>query len=74
VREAITKYFKDRECFTLIRPVTDEAKLSHIEELKWEDLKSDFRREVTNFVKSVKKKLVKPKMIHGKVLNASMFL
>ena len=57
----------------MIRPVADENKLAHIEDIKWEELKSDFRKEVTSFVKSVKKKL-RPKMIGGKVLNPSMFL
>jgi hypothetical protein len=73
IRESIVKYFKERECFTLIRPVTDEYKLAHVEELKWEDLKGEFRKEVTNFVKTVKKRL-RPKMINGKLINASMFL
>jgi len=50
IRDSITKYFKDRECFTFIRPVADESKLAHIEDLKWEELKSDFRKEVTTFV------------------------
>lgn len=53
--------------------MNDEAKLAHIEELKYEDLKLDFRKQVTAFINNVKKKL-RPKVIHGKVLNASMFL
>jgi hypothetical protein len=73
IREAITKYFKERECFIMVRPVTDESKLSHVDDLKWEELKSDFRREVSNFTSTIKKKL-KPKVINGKLLNSSMFL
>jgi len=73
IREAITKYFKERDCFTLVRPVTDEAKLAHIDSLKFEDLKSEFRKGVTSFIKEVKKRL-KTKSINGKVLNPSMFL
>jgi hypothetical protein len=73
IREAITKYFKERECFTMIRPVSDEAKLAHVDSLKWEELKTDFRKEVTSFVKDVKKKL-RPKVVNGKFLNASMVL
>jgi hypothetical protein len=41
--------------------------------MKWEELKLDFRKEVTQFISSVKKKL-KPKVVNGKILNASMFL
>lgn len=57
----------------MIRPVSDESKLAHVDSLKWEELKSDFRKEVSAFVTTVKKKL-KPKIINGKILNASMFL
>jgi hypothetical protein len=57
----------------MIRPVSDESKLAHVDSLKFEDLKTDFRKEVTSFVKEVKKRL-KPKIINGKVLNSSMFL
>ena len=57
----------------MIRPVNDESKLAHIEELKYEDLKLEFRKQVTALLNTVKKKL-RPKVINGKVLNASMFL
>jgi len=57
----------------MIRPVSDESKLAHVDSLKWEELKSDFRKEVTSFVKDVKKKL-RPKVVNGKFLNASMVL
>eukprot|EP00347_Sterkiella_histriomuscorum_P019605 403340994 len=73
IRESIKKYFKDRDCYTFIRPVSDESKLAHVDSLKWEELKTDFRREVSGFVKDMKKKL-KPKIINGKFLNTSMFL
>lgn len=57
----------------MIRPVSDESKLAHVDSLKFEELKTDFRKEVTNFIKEVKRRL-KPKIINGKVLNTSMFL
>lgn len=73
MREAIQKYFKERDCHTLIRPINDESKLAHIEDLKYEELKLDFRKQVASLISSVKKKM-RPKVINGKVLNASMFL
>ena len=73
IREAIINFFKDRDCHTLIRPVSDESKLAHVDEMKFEDLKLEFRKQVTALISSVKKKL-KPKVINGKVLNSSMFL
>lgn len=57
----------------MVRPVTDESKLSHVDDLKWEELKSEFRKEVSNFTSTIKKKL-KPKIINGKLINSSMFL
>jgi len=53
--------------------VADESKLAHIEDLKWEDLKSEFRRETIHFVKTVKRRL-KPKTVNGKIITSSMFL
>ena len=78
IRLAILKHFKERECFTMIRPVSEESKLAHVESLSWDDssnngLKPEFKRQVTNFVNQVGKKL-KPKVIQSKHLNASMLL
>lgn len=52
IRNAIVKNFRERECFTMIRPVTEEGKLAHIEEFPWDgpDLKPDFKRQVTHFI------------------------
>ena len=75
IRSAIVGNFKERECFTMIRPVADEAKLAHIDSLKWESdsLKPEFKKQVNSFVNQVGKK-VKAKAINGKYLNSSMFL
>ena len=57
----------------MIRPISDESKLAHVDNMKWEDLKPDFRKQVTSLVSQVKQKL-KVKSVHGKTLNSSMFL
>lgn len=57
----------------MIRPVTDESKLSHVDELKFEDLKLDFRKGVNVIMNAIKKRL-RPKIVNGKTLNAGMFL
>lgn len=57
----------------MIRPVTDESKLSHIEELKFEDLKLDFRKGINILMNAIKKRL-RPKQVNGKTLSANMFL
>jgi hypothetical protein len=55
VRAAITRTFKEREAFTMIRPVADEAKLAHIENVKWDAtgdaaLKPEFKKQVNAFI------------------------
>ena len=50
IRGAIVNNFKERECFTFIRPVSDEAKLAHVEEQTWESLKPEFKKQVVFFV------------------------
>ena len=70
---AIKKAFKTTECRTLIRPIIDETKLAHIEDIPYEQLKPEFRSEVEKLLKEMKDKCV-PKIVAGKPLNASMFL
>ena len=44
IREAIKHFFTDRNCTILIRPITDESKLAHVEDLPYEELKPEFRK------------------------------
>lgn len=73
VRGAIVSCFKERECFALGRPVTEEAKLAHVEKVPWDNLRPEFKRQAIHLVNTVGRKL-KPKVIAGKHLNGSMFL
>ncbi|CAI2384081.1 unnamed protein product [Moneuplotes crassus] len=73
IREGITKYFKDRDCYTLIRPLNDEDELAHIEEQDFTSLKPEFQDQMNRVIKKIYSK-AKPKIIDGKSLNISMFL
>ena len=73
IRDAILRHFKERECFTIVRPVSDESKLAHVDSVEWDALKPEFKKQVTNLVNQVGRKL-KPKVINGKHLNGSMLL
>ena len=42
IRESITRFFINRDCMTMIRPVTDETKLAHIEELDSSEIRPGF--------------------------------
>jgi hypothetical protein len=39
IRRGITAYFRERECYTFIRPVSDEAQLRNINNLPYSDLR-----------------------------------
>lgn len=73
IREGITKYFKDRDCYTLIRPLNEEDLLAHIEEQSFSSLKPEFQAQMNKLIQKIYAKS-KPKLINGKALNSSMFL
>ena len=42
IRENIIKYFKERECITLPRPVEQEEDLHKLNEIRFDQLKPNF--------------------------------
>ena len=50
VWESIHKFFSERDCITLIRPISDENRLAHIEDEHFESLKPEFQQGVNLFV------------------------
>ena len=58
---------------TLPRPVLNEFDLANIENLKWENLKPEFKKECNKMMEDLKINC-KVKEIHGKVLNSQMLL
>jgi|LauGreDrversion4_2_1035121.scaffolds.fasta_scaffold221970_2 hypothetical protein len=42
IRQVLMKYFKHRDCCTMVRPLVDEEKLQKLEELSFESLRPDF--------------------------------
>lgn len=73
IRESITRYFKDRDCYTIIRPINDEDLLAHIEEQEYTSLRPEFQEQMNALMAKIYTK-AKPKIINSKTLNASMFL
>jgi hypothetical protein len=45
-KQALSQLFSSLDCTTLVTPVTDEAKLQRLIELKWEELRPEFRTEI----------------------------
>ena len=68
----IKAFFKDRECYTLVRPTTDEAELQHLDQKELETLRPEFISQTKSLRNHILTK-VKLKEINGRVLDGEMF-
>ncbi len=73
IRKLIKSYFKERDCHTLVRPLTGEELLQNLENIPFEQLRPEFVNSVCNLRKKVLGG-VKPKSLKGKNLNGEMFV
>ena len=73
IRKLIKTYFKDRDCFTMVRPLTNEKQLQNLEDLPPEKMRAEFLEQVIQLRKKVLGR-VKVKTLNGKALNAEMYL
>ena len=68
----MTSFFRDRDCFTMVRPLVDENKLQDLDAIPFEELRPDFIEQVIQFRKRVTQGL-KIKTVNGKQLNGDMY-
>lgn len=68
IRESIIKYFPDRECVTLPRPVEKEEDLRNLKYIPFENLKPNFRLEYSELKNKIFKE-TKCKRFKGKAMN-----
>ena len=73
IRRLIKTYFKDRDCFTMIRPLTNEGQLQNLEDLPVEKLRPEFLEQILSLRKKILNR-VKVKTLNGKPLNSDMYL
>ena len=73
IRKLIKSYFKDRDCFTMVRPLTNENQLQNLEELPPEKLRPEFLEEIISLRKKIFSR-VKIKTLNNKALNGEMYL
>ena len=73
IRKLIKAYFKDRDCFTMVRPLTNENQLQNLEDLPPEKLRPEFLEQIIGLRKKVLGR-VKVKTLNGKPLNGEMYL
>lgn len=65
-------YFKDRDCFTLVRPLTKEENLQNLEKMDIDELRPEFSRQVIGLRRHILNKM-RPKTMNNKVLTGAMY-
>lgn len=68
LRECVKTLFTQRECFTLVRPVMDEAQLRRASELLDEELRPEFVAQMHSIRQRILS-IVMPKQLFGKVMD-----
>ena len=71
IKENLIKYFKERECVTLPKPLEEEKDLILLKRVPLEELKDDFKNEFWNLHNKIFK-ASKAKIINGKITNGPM--
>lgn len=72
IRSKFKQVFPRRNCFTLVRPVNDEKLLRRIEEVDYEDLRREFRVELSKLLHFIGSRSA-VKKVRGKSLNGKSF-
>lgn len=71
IRRLLKAFFKDRDCCTMVRPLTKEDELQSLESIDMKDLREEFVEQVMTLRRKVLHR-VKPKMLNGAELNGDM--
>lgn len=71
IRRLIQQFFPDRDCCTLVRPVTNEEGLQNLADRPLEDLRPEFVEQVLLLRKTIFNQ-VKPKALNGNYLSGEM--
>ncbi|KAL0889277.1 hypothetical protein Bca101_013260 [Brassica carinata] len=67
IRDSIRALFPDRECFALVRPLTNEKDLQRLDQIPLEDLRGEFAAGLDSLTKFVFEK-TRPKQVAGTVM------
>jgi hypothetical protein len=71
IRRLLTTFFKDRDCCTMIRPLTKEDQLQNLADLELDKLRPEFVEQIQTLRRKVINR-IKPKQINGRKLNGEM--
>ena len=73
IRSVLKGFFKDRECFTMIRPLVDENLLRNLHKIEVEKLRPEFVDQVINLRKKILSH-TKIKELNNSELDGSMYV
>jgi len=73
IRKLITTYFKERDCFSMVRPIENEIDLQNLQSLDDTLIRKEFLDQAETLRNKVFKK-VKPKIFNNKTLSGSMLI
>lgn len=73
IRRLVSNYFKDKDCFTMVRPTEQEKDLQNVQNLDDSSLRPEFATQMHNLRNKVFKK-IKPKHLNGRNITGLMFL
>ncbi len=72
IRTLLKDFFRERNCITLVRPLTEESNLQNLDKMDLSQLRPEFSEQVNN-LRKIALKQIKPKTLNGKQLNGEMF-
>lgn len=72
IRSLLKDFFRERNCITLVRPLTEETNLQNLDKLDLSQLRPEFSEQVNN-LRKIALKQIKAKTLNGKLLNGEMF-
>jgi hypothetical protein len=72
IRKYLREFFKDRDCQTLVRPLTNEENLQKLEQMPFDELRPEFFEQVISLRKKILSRL-KIKTMLGQPLNGEMY-
>ncbi|KAL1560280.1 guanylate-binding protein 4-like [Salvia divinorum] len=72
IRESIRALFPDRECYTLVRPLSNENDLQRLDQIHLDKLRPEFRSGLDSFTKFVFER-TRPKQMGATVMTGPLF-
>ena len=73
IRRLIHHFFKDRDCFTMVRPVEEEKELQSLQMMDDSLLRQEFVQQVNQLRQRIFKR-VRPKTLNSKFMTGEMLL